>query len=48
VINEGLQIYLDRQLAGLGMDADGVYHQRRGSRTSPHSSQAELIELLQS
>ena len=24
-----------------------LHHQRRGSRTSPHSSQAELIELLQ-
>jgi polyphosphate kinase len=46
VIAEGLQIYLTDNVAGLGTGPDGSYHQRRGSRTSPHSSQAELIELL--
>ncbi|MEF8699980.1 MAG: polyphosphate kinase 1 [Candidatus Accumulibacter sp. UW26] len=48
VIAEGLQIYLTDNMLAWELGADGVYHQRRGSRTSPHSSQAELIELLQS
>jgi polyphosphate kinase len=46
VITEGLQIYLTDNTLAWELGADGSYHQRRGSRTSPHSSQAELIELL--
>jgi polyphosphate kinase len=47
VIAEGLQIYLTDNTLAWELGPDGTYHQRRGSRTSPHSSQAELIELLQ-
>jgi len=46
VITEGLQIYLTDNTLAWELGADGSYHQRRGSRTTPHSSQAELIELL--
>ena len=46
VIAEGLQIYLTDNTLSWELGPDGSYHQRRGSRTSPHSSQAELIELL--
>ncbi|MCM8596026.1 polyphosphate kinase 1 [Accumulibacter sp.] len=46
VISEGLQVYLNDNTLAWDLGADGVYHQRRGSRTSPHCSQEELIELL--
>ena len=46
VIAEGLQIYLADNTLAWELGPDGTYHQRRGSRTTPHSSQAELIELL--
>jgi polyphosphate kinase len=46
VIAEGLQIYLTDNTLAWELGPDGTYHQRRGSRTSPHSSQGELIELL--
>ena len=47
VIAEGLQIYLTDNALAWELGPDGTYHQRRGSRSSPHSSQGELIELLQ-
>ncbi|WP_291994833.1 polyphosphate kinase 1 [Candidatus Accumulibacter sp. ACC003] len=47
VIAEGLQIYLTDNVLAWELGPDGTYHQRRGSRTSPHSSQADLIALLQ-
>ena len=46
VIVEGLQIYLTDNTLAWELGPDGGYHQRRGSRTSPHSSQGELIEML--
>ncbi|HMV06212.1 MAG TPA: polyphosphate kinase 1 [Accumulibacter sp.] len=46
VIAEGLQIYLTDNVLAWELAPDGTYHQRRGSRSSPHSSQSELIELL--
>ncbi|MBE2258876.1 MAG: polyphosphate kinase 1 [Rhodobacteraceae bacterium] len=46
VIAEGLQIYLTDNTLAWELGPDGTYHQRRGSRTAPHSSQAELIDLL--
>ena len=48
VIAEGLQIYLADNTLAWELGPDGTYHQRRGSRTSRHASQSELIELLQS
>ncbi|HMW17473.1 MAG TPA: polyphosphate kinase 1 [Accumulibacter sp.] len=46
VIAEGLQIYLNDNQQAWELNPDGSYHLRRGSRTSPHSAQAELIEQL--
>ena len=46
VIAEGLQIYLTDNALAWELGPDGTYHQRRGSRSSPHSSQGELFELL--
>ena len=46
VMSEGLQIYLGDNTLAWELGPDGSYHQKRSSRTSPHASQAELIELL--
>ena len=46
VITEGLQTYLADNEQSWNMDADGLYHRHRKSRTKPRCAQCELIELL--
>ena len=46
VITEGLQTYLADNEQSWNMDADGLYHRQRKSRTKPRCAQSELIELL--